>query len=109
MAVIQGRTALTIALADIVDDQLATISPNPYWIRDPVEGEVEHPTIYPGVKWQILVVRTKFRGVYIRIPFKGFENENRRTDDRDSVELLAFVMWSQLSGYPSRLFDDCPI
>ena len=109
MTVIQESTALTIALANIVDNQLATISPNPYWIRDPVEGEVEHPTISPHLKWQILVVRTKFHGVYIRIPFKGLENDKRRTDDRDSVKLFAVVIWSQLSGYQSEIFDDCPI
>lgn len=105
MALIQDRSALTIAIADAVDDHLETMSADAFWIRDPVEGEVQYGSDYDTLKWQVLVVRSKFRGLRIRVPFKGTDADKRAIDDRDGVQLFAFILWCQFSAYHSGFYS----
>lgn len=96
MAPVQNRSVLTLAMADLVDDQYEAASPMAYWVRDPVEGEVDPEADRAFAEWKVLVIPTKVAGFRIRVPFKALSGETYEADDLDGLQSMARTIWLQL-------------
>jgi hypothetical protein len=105
MLISSGETDLAAGLAVTVDDNLSRLLPGPFWIRRALLGEAK--TQPPGGRWSewfVLVVRTQFPGVWLRIPFAADRDFPVTAEDPDALKLLQKEIGS-FAAYRDRMED----